>query len=207
MEIDKLKRYLVYLILIALLFLIGIYLFKHLLNNSVFKQVHKNHFDTENIADSYIKQAHVVSFASGFPKFDFTSSYILHYPGEKESSAHRPKLTVFDNKIKYINNEVRSPSWLAIADYAWLSEDTTNIRMEDNVVIVQKKHQVGNQRRSFLQLETEILWIWPKIEYAQTDRQIKITTDQALITAIGMNANLQATQYNFLNDVHVTLKQ
>jgi len=207
MQTEKLKRYLLYLLLIALLSLLISYLFKQLLDNSVFKQFNKSHPNSENIADSYLKQAHVVSFASGFPKFDFTSSYILHYPGEKESSAHKPKLTIFDSNIKYINNQVRSTSWLAIADYAWLSADTTSIRMEDNVVIVQQKHEIENQKRSFLQLETKMLWIWPKNEYAQTDMPVKITTDSALITATGMNANLQTTQYNFLNDVHVTLKQ
>lgn len=207
MQAKKLKRYLLYLVLTALLSLIISYLFKQLLDNPVFKQSNKVHPSTEAIADSYIRQAHIVSFTSGIPKFDFTSTYILHYPGEKESTALKPKLKVF-NTDNAINKKARSPSWLAIADYAWLSADTTHIRMEDNVVLVQqKKTQAANQIQSFLQLETSIFWIWPKKEYAQTDREVKITTDQTLITATGMNANLQTTQYNFLNDVHVTLKQ
>jgi len=203
METEKLKRYLLYLLVLLVLSLIVTYLFKQLLDNPILKQSNKVQALTKGIADSYVKQAHVISYAAGFPKFDFTSRYILHYPGEKDSTALKPKLKVFDTDNITSNNTKRNPSWLAIADYAWLSADATNIRMEDNVLIVQQK----SQTRSFIQLETSIFWIWPKWEYAQTDRKVKIITDQALITATGMKANLQTTQYNFLNDVHVTLKQ
>jgi LPS export ABC transporter protein LptC len=207
MEAEKLKRYFVYLLFFALLSFIIIYLFMQLLDNPILKKADQIHSLTDGVADSYVKQAHIVSFDSGFPKFDFTSSYILHYPGEKESSSLKPKLKVFNNSDNTINKKIKSPAWIAIADYAWLSADTTNIRMEDNVVIVQQKSRLNDKAQSFIQLETSIFWIWPKKEYAQTDREVKITTEQALITAVGMNANLQTTQYNFLNDVHVTLKQ
>ncbi|MFK5894497.1 MAG: LPS export ABC transporter periplasmic protein LptC [Pseudomonadota bacterium] len=199
MKTEKLKHYFVYVILLILLVLITIYLFKQLLGNPVFKSSNIAPPVSEEVADSYVKNAHIISYSNGVPKFDFTSSYILHYSGEKESSAVQPKLKVFPDKESGNNNL----PWLVLAKHAWLSADTSHIRMEDDVLITQK----NNKTASFSQLETSILWIWPKKEYAQTDRYVKITTNQALITAIGMNANLQTTQYHFLNNVRVTLKQ
>jgi lipopolysaccharide export system protein LptC len=204
MEKEKLKRYFNYLIIVLLFALIMTYLFKLLIDNPVFKLSNKSSPPVGIVADSYVKHAHIVSYTDGFPKFDFTSSYILHYPGEKESTALLPKLKVFPNqKSQNINAYKNKAPWLVIANHAWLSADTSQIRMEDDVVIVQ--HNDSSQ--SFSQLETSILWIWPNKEYAETDQYVKITTKQSLITAVGMNANLQTTQYHFLNDVHVTLKQ
>ena len=166
MEKEKLKRYLNYLLIALLLVLIVTYLFKLLIDNPVFKLSNRLSPAVGIVADSYVKHAHIVSYADGFPKFDFTSSYILHYPGEQDSTALLPKLKVFPNQESVNKDALKNKApWLVIANHAWLTADTSRIRMEDDVVIVQH----NDQSQSFSQLETSILWIWPKTEYAETD--------------------------------------
>ncbi|MFK5984201.1 MAG: LPS export ABC transporter periplasmic protein LptC [Pseudomonadota bacterium] len=188
METKILSRYFRYLIFTVLFSLIIVYLFKQLLDNPIFTlSAQKVKVQQSSIADSYVSNADIVSFSVGEPQYYFNSTQIIHYPGEKESTALQPRIKGFNKK---------NTPWIVSAKHAWLSADTTQIRMEKDVLVKQLTSE----------LETEILWIWPKKEYVETDQAVRITTEQSLITAVGMNANLQSKQYHLLNNVHVTLK-
>jgi len=49
------------------------------------------------------------------------------------------------------------------------------------------------------------LSVWPKQEYAESDKAVKITTDETIVTAIGLEADLYQQQYHLLSQVKVKL--
>jgi len=62
--------------------------------------------------------------------------------------------------------------------------------------------QASAQNR-FSQLESDHLTVWPKQEYAESDKAVKISNDETIITAIGLEADLYEHQYHLLSQVKV----
>ncbi len=192
------KKYVKYIIFFSIILLLMTYLVIKMLDTAAFKLINKKNNPQQNsIADSFVNQASLISFTAGQPQFYFTSQQILHYPGDKESTAIKPRLKAYSKKDLLDTRQKKKIPWLVEAEQAWVSSDLTQIRMESNVIV----------KQALSKFETSILWVWPEKEYIQTDKAVKITTTNALITAIGMNANLITTQYHLFDDVRVNINR
>lgn len=219
--INKGIRYALALLVFILFIALINYWYHNLVNHPVLiysKEIQKidtQKLNSKTIADSYIKNAQILSFESAHLKYNFTSSSILYYSGDAESIAYNPRLTVSTlaskkqtkpkpstTQLASANKNTPYPQWNAKSDQAWLSADTKQIRMEKNVVIIKNSpHQ-----SSVFKIETDTLLVWPKKEYAKTDKYVKIVNNKTLITAVGMTANLLTKQYHLLNNVRVKIK-
>jgi len=143
------------------------------------------------IADTFLEQAVIINFSeTGTPKNKIITQQILHYPGDQESEISLPQITLFRPQ--------GSPT-LVTADVGWINQEGTRITLEGHTIVRRDKTQYN----AFSQLETPELIVWPKNNYVESDKSIKLTTDATIVTGIGMEAYLTNEHYYILKDVKV----
>jgi lipopolysaccharide export system protein LptC len=100
--------------------------------------------------------------------------------------------------IFYTPNE---PSWQLSAKKGVLtSKKEDRIVLTDNVYIWQKLVKGGLQ-----ELNTSKMIFYPEKKFAETNKQVKLTTPSQIMTGVGMHADLATQKYKFLSNVQGTL--
>ena len=145
------------------------------------------------LPDTYVNQANITTYGvNGNPKYRIKSTQFIHFPGYKDAEVLNPLIFVFQ--------EQGSP-WKIRAQKGWVTPDGEQLRLQENVVISRQ----ASKFNQFSQLESEHLSVWPKQEYAESDKAVKITTDETIVTAVGLEADLYQQQYHLLSQVKVKL--
>lgn len=146
---------------------------------------------SDQLPDTYVNQANITSYdQNGAPKYRMTSAQIIHYPGEKDAELFKPLIFVFQE---------RGNPWKIQAQKGKVTSDGERVQLDNQVVISRQ----ASDSNTFSQLESEQLFVWPKQEYAESDKAVKIKTADTLVTAVGLEADLYEQQYHLLTQVKV----
>jgi len=145
----------------------------------------------DELPDTYVNHANVTSYdIQGNPKYRLTSTQITHYPGEKDAEILKPLVFIF---------QPQGTPWKIQAQKGRVTSDGERVQLDQQVMISRQ----GSLQNSFSQLESEQLFVWPKQEYAESDKAVKITTNDTVVTAVGLEADLYEQQYHLLTQVKV----
>ncbi len=109
----------------------------------------------------------------GKPSRQLVAAKLVQYVAEDRSELERPRLSLY---------QPEGPPWQARAKRGLLLKDGEEVRLFDDVHI----DRAADTRQRAMHLETQMLTIWPKAEYAETDRPVRISSDSDWLTATGM---------------------
>ena len=145
--------------------------------------------NNKKVADTFFNNATIIDYGeNGRPSSKIIGDQLFHYPGEDDSEIIKPKVTFF--------RDTGSPVFVT-ADHGWINQAGTRVLLKGHTVIVREKSEANK----FSKLETPELIIWPEKEYAETDQDVKITTDGTVATGTGMKAYIDKEHYFLLNRV------
>jgi len=175
-----------------------LFLSYQLINHPVLKLLSRTeNQDINNVADSFAKKTEMISFISGTPQYYFTAQEIWHYPRKQESYASDVKFISTQKDSINSNHHFKKTPWEIKAEQAWLTADMSRIKMKKNVVI----------KQTTMTLKTSVLWVWPEKQYAETDQYVTIKSEQGLINATGIKANLINKRYHLLSKVYARFNE
>lgn len=110
---------------------------------------------------------------TGKPSRQLVAAKLVQYVDEDRSVLERPRLTLY---------QPEGPPWQARARRGLLLKNGEEVRLFEDVHI----DRAADDRQRPMHLETQMLAIWPKAEYAETDRPVRISSDGDWLTATGM---------------------
>ncbi|MCW8930148.1 MAG: LPS export ABC transporter periplasmic protein LptC [Gammaproteobacteria bacterium] len=152
----------------------------------------------KKISDTFFNNADIINFDEmGVPKSKIIGDQIFHYPDEEDSEIINPIITLIRAKGLPV---------IITADHGWINKEGTRVFLKGHTIIKREK----SENNRFSQLETPELTIWPNKDFAETDKDVKITTDTTVATGIGMKAYLDKEHYYLLNNVkgrHIPVKK
>lgn len=145
--------------------------------------------DPEKIADTFFNHSTIINFnEAGLPKSKIVGEQLFHYPGEEDSEITDPRVTFFRDE--------GAPVFIT-ADHGWINQDGTRVFLKGHTTIMRDKSPFNK----YSKLETPELTIWPNRDFAETDKTVKISTDETTATGVGMKAYLDKEHYFLLNNV------
>ena len=145
--------------------------------------------NNKKVADTFFNGTTIINYGdTGLPANKIVGKQMYHYPDETDSEIISPEVTFFRAQ--------GSPVFIT-ADHGWINDDGTRVLLKGHTVIIRDKSEANK----FSRLETPELTIWPKKEYAETDKPVKITTEGTVATGTGMKAYLDKEHYLLLNNV------
>jgi lipopolysaccharide export system protein LptC len=129
----------------------------------------------------------------GQPSRRLTADELRHYIEEDVSELDQPRMLLFQSD---------GPPWHGRARQGIVLASGDEIRLIDEVHL---ERSAGAQTRP-LQLETERLTLWRESNYAETDRPVRLTSDQDRLTANGMRLwHVSPMRATFQGRVHILL--
>ena len=111
---------------------------------------------------------------SGQPQRHLVADQLRQYDAEDLAELDRPHLTVFDRD--------GGPPWEVRSLRGFLLSKGEEVLLRDRVEI----DRAGTGTTSSFRLETSELRLWPKREYAQGDKPVRLESDHDWLTAPGV---------------------
>lgn len=140
---------------------------------------------TQDEAPPLVKQRHpdyIIDIFSattmtdtGTPDRRLIATQLRHFADDDSHELDNPNLVLFTED---------GPPWRIRAEYGWMSGDKTRIKLHTNVSIDRSADHSGRA----VHLETEALDLYPKRDYAETQRPVKLASEQDWLTSTGMQA-------------------
>lgn len=93
--------------------------------------------------------------------------------------------------------ETHQPNWLVTSDQGESIENNSHLLLEKNVVA----KRLANTPRDTMQLNTELLHVYPDKEAASTPEAFTMTSSQGQATAKGMDASMKTGIINLHSEV------
>jgi len=87
--------------------------------------------------------------------------------------------------------------WQARSDAAWVSPGADEVHLMDNVEMVGPPSPAGLRTR----FNTERLTVFPDIDQARTAERVTLTQGDDILTATGLDVDMQDKRFQLLNDV------
>lgn len=112
---------------------------------------------------------------AGTPDRRLVATQLRHFADDDSHELDDPNLVLFAED---------GPPWRIRAEQGWMSGDKTRITLHTNVTV--DRSASGSTRP--VHLETEALDLYPKRDYAETQRPVKLASDQDWLTSTGMQA-------------------
>lgn len=139
-------------------------------------------------ADYYARDALMtVTGNNGSALYRIRAQEALHYPN-KWTVLHTVRVTYFGG---------RSATWHLTADQARMPPDQQQIRLSGHVVA---RGTLNNGAP--MTLTTPHMTVFPNNKRMRTDARVHATSKGRHLTAVGMRANLNTHEVEFLSDVH-----
>ncbi len=124
----------------------------------------------------------------GRPQHTLHAKRMAHFPDDDSTHLDAPRLVSFRGKIEALT---------VTAKTALLSSNGENAYLSDEVRLVRAARE-GN---SELIMETTWLHVMPEAHLAQTDREVRISDANMLITAVGLELNSETRVLKLLSNV------
>jgi lipopolysaccharide export system protein LptC len=132
--------------------------------------------------------------AAGRPKQRLLAGQWRQFPAEDRSELDMPRLTLFD--------PAGAPPWRAAARYGTLLSGGSEVWLTEDVAI----ERDGTADARPVRLTTAELRVWPKREYAQSDRPVRLESDRDWLTASGLKLwYATPSRAEFSGRVHIYL--
>lgn len=103
---------------------------------------------------------------------------IRHLPTEK-------RVILSTVTVRY--SAAGQPAWFATADSGSINDESAAINLTGNV----RLHDAAESDPSGYLIETDVLDFWPRERFASTDAEVRISQSGVVLTAIGMQADLE----------------
>ncbi len=126
---------------------------------------------------------------TGKPEYSLTAKKMMHYPEDDATLVTQPRF------VSYSGAE--SPVSIT-ANQGVVSSKGDHVYFQDDVRIVRAPYD----NQSELTLRTSFLHVIPDAHVAKTDRQVTITDDATVVTAVGLELNTESRELKLLSDVH-----
>jgi lipopolysaccharide export system protein LptC len=124
----------------------------------------------------------------GRPQHTLHARRMAHYPDDDTTHLEAPRLVTFRGRNEAIT---------VTAKTALLSSNGENAYLNDDVRLV----RAARDKNSELVVETTWLHVIPEQHLAQTDRAVRITDANMLITAVGLELNSETRILRLLSNV------
>jgi lipopolysaccharide export system protein LptC len=140
--------------------------------------------------DYYLRGLHATTMGEdGRPARTLRAAHVKHFQDDDTTELIEPQLIVFQGE---------QPPWKVRAESGWVSPDGKLVLLNDEVHI---EREAGGQTKP-VHIQTSNLRVQPHQDYAETDEQVRVRSDQDWIDATGMQAWLrQPSRIKFLADV------
>lgn len=125
---------------------------------------HRPDYTVENFSATLMDE-------SGAPQRRMLAREMRHYPNDDSSELDRPVLTLFDED---------GPPWLIRSETGWVSADGDEVHLHGEVFIDRESSPTTRP----VHLKTRELRVKPREEYAETDEQVRITSEADWLTAM-----------------------
>lgn len=124
----------------------------------------------------------------GRPQHTLHAKRMAHYPDDDSTHLTAPRLVSFRGT---------SAAMTVTAETALLSGNGENAYLSDNVRLI----RAALDKKTELIAETEWLHVMPEAHIAKTDRAVRITDGNMLITAVGLELNSETRILKLLSNV------
>jgi lipopolysaccharide export system protein LptC len=124
----------------------------------------------------------------GRPQHTLHAKRMAHYPDDDTTHLDAPRLVSFRGKAEAVT---------VTAKTALLSSNGENAYLTDDVRLV----RAAREKNGELVVETTWLHVMPEAHIAQTDREVKISDANMLITAVGLELNSETRVLKLLSNV------
>lgn len=114
---------------------------------------------------------------TGKPSRRLIADELRQYVEEDVSELDRPRMTLYQRE-----GETEAEPWRARADSGLVLPGGEEVRLEGAVELEHK----GDASRPATRMETELMRIWHKRAFAETDRPVQVTSALDRLTATGM---------------------
>ncbi len=136
--------------------------------------------------DSFALGVHALQYnAEGLKRGEMTTPKLIHFTANDSALLTTPQFTLYP-----VGN---TAPWLISANEGQTFNGSKQIDLRDHVVI----HQPRTANNSDSTIETSLLHIFPKENFANTDQRVTLVQPGINVSSIGMNA--------YLNEKRVTL--
>lgn len=112
---------------------------------------------------------------AGTPDRRLVADRLRHFADDESNELDYPDLVLFADD---------GPPWRIRAEQGWVSGDKTLVILRTNVTV---DRAAGESSRA-VHLETEELHVYPKRDYAETRRPVKVASESEWLTSTGMQA-------------------
>ncbi len=126
--------------------------------------------------------------AQGEPTFRMSAQRLLHYPDDDTSEFSMPVLISLDPS---------KPRVTVSADRGLASGKGQQTHLHDHVVFT----RAGEAGKPTLRITTDYALLLPEEDIARTDRPVRITYGESLLTGVGMQFNTATRALNVLSRV------
>lgn len=131
--------------------------------------------------DFYVERFRVRRFGDdGTVLNTLVADKMLHYPDDDSTRVIAPQLTYH-----------RSPASVVTAKSAWLDKDGKHVRLNDDVRVVRP----GEAGAPDTVVTTNVLFVTPDDEQAETNEPVTITQGKTIITGAGGMADNKSRRY------------
>lgn len=131
----------------------------------------------------------------GTLRYQLTTPKVTHYQVSADGPSERD-YTLFEEPSMAFYDEDSSAPWLLNAREGKSQLNGEMIRLMDDVVIQQKTESNGVVR-----ITTSLLDLFPKTQFARTDKAVKMQSAKGQITAHGMEADFTNSQLQLKSQV------
>jgi LPS export ABC transporter protein LptC len=126
---------------------------------------------------------------------------LLHFPDEQQTQLEAPLLITYDEQGR--------PLWHASSQRALIEGDGDHFQLNQNVIVWKSdlRSNSGQMNKSQLRLLTDILDFDLIQDIAYTRAPVRLESDQGIMLADGLNANLKTNQIKLLANVRGSYAQ
>ena len=124
----------------------------------------------------------------GLVKRRLSAKYMMHFPDDGSTELLRPRLGIYTDG---------SNPWYVTSERGWANAGNELIRLSGVVRI----WSPARQGRGKLEVITRDLEVWPKIEYAETDKAAILIGPSSITHAVGLRVKLGSDRLELLHEV------
>lgn len=120
--------------------------------------------------------------------YKVVSAYLEHYPDDNSMVLQKPVFSFYENNIK---------TWDAVADEAYLFQETQIIHLNGNAIL----RQLADTKTNFTpaKITSEQLTLEAKKKLVHTKSKIELLQGNSHIQAVGMKADMNKNRIEFLS--------
>jgi len=145
---------------------------------------------TERQVDYYLRGLQATTMNElGQPARTLRATEVKHFQDSDTTEMLAPQLTVYQDE---------QPPWEVRSETGWISPDGSLVLLQGEVNI----SRAAGPGVDPMQIETRDLRVQPREDYAETDEQVRVRSNENWLDATGMQAWLrQPSRIKFLADV------